>query len=458
MTDYAVTNPATGEVVRSYDTATAEQIEAAVTAAHEAHAPWSAQDLEERRGIVRRIGEIYDERKDELAKIIAIEMGKPLPQGHGEVDICTSIYRYYADSAPQLLADEEIDIVGGGSTAVVRKESVGALLGIMPWNFPYYQVARFAAPNIVLGNTIVLKHAPQCPQSAAAMEEIFLEAGVPAGAYVNVYATNDQVADIIADPRIQGVSLTGSERAGAAVAEVAGRHLTKVVLELGGSDPYLVLEDAVVADAVQGAVTSRFRNAGQACNAAKRLIVHERVYDDFVTQLTESVGGLKVGDPLADGTSMGPMSSEQAATDLAAQVDDAVAHGAKVLFGGGRGEQPGAWFEPTVLVDVPESARAWSEELFGPVAVVYKVSSDDEAVVLANSSAYGLGASVHSADVERALAVGSRLDSGMLAVNEPSGSAAETPFGGVKRSGFGRELGKYGIEEFCNHRLVRVRA
>ncbi|WP_376714181.1 NAD-dependent succinate-semialdehyde dehydrogenase [Janibacter limosus] len=409
------------------------------------------------RAIVRRVGEIYGERRDELARTIAVEMGKPLKEGHGEVAICASIYNYYADHAQELLADEEIDIVGGGSTAMVRKEPVGTLLGIMPRNFPYYQVARFAAPNLVLGNTIILKHAPQCPQSAALMEEIFPAAGVPEGAYVNVYATNEQVADVIADPRIRGVSLTGSERAGAAVAEIAGRHLKKVVLELGGSDPYLVLEDAVVADAVRGAVSSRFRNAGRACNAAKRIIVHEKIYDDFVTQLTDSVRSLRVGDPLEGETFMGPMSSERAATDLEAQVDDAVAHGAKVLHGGSRPDQPGAWFTPTVLVDVPKSARAWSEELFGPVAVVYKVASDDEAVALANSSAYGLGASVNSADVDRALAVGSRLESGMLAVNEPSASSAETPFGGVKRSGFGRELGKYGIEEFCNHRLVRIR-
>lgn len=455
---YAVKNPTTGEVEQTYETATDEMVQAAVAAAHQAHQDWRSLGLDERRAIVRRAGDLHAERREELAEIIAVEMGKPLAQGRAEVDISTSIYRYYADRAPQLLADEDIDVISGGSSARVRKEPVGALLGIMPWNFPYYQVARFTAPNIVLGNTVILKHAPQCPRSAAVIEQILAEAGLPQGVYVNVYATHDQVADIIADPRVQGVSLTGSERAGAAVAELAGRHLKKVVLELGGSDPFLVLEDAELSDAVGHAVAGRFRNAGQACNAAKRIIVHERVYDEFVTQLTESVRELTPGDPLGDETFMGPMSSEEAALGLMGQVEDAVAHGASVLVGGSRPDRPGAWFEPTVLVDVPRSARAWSEELFGPVAVVYKVGSDEEAVDLANSSAYGLGASVISADVEHALAVGSRLETGMLSINEPPGSAAELPFGGVKRSGFGRELGRWGIEEFCNHRLVRVSA
>ena len=458
MTQYAVTNPATGEVLETFPTATDEQIQTALDAAPRGYEEWREVPLERRQEILREVAASYDRRKDELAAIIATEMGKPVAQGLGEVAICSSIYTYYADNAADLLEEEELGTVGGSSTAVVRKEPVGPLLGIMPWNYPYYQVARFAAPNLVLGNTIILKHAPQCPSSARIIAEIFHEAGVPEGAYVNVYATNDQAADIIADPRVQGVSLTGSERAGAAVAEIAGRNLKKVVLELGGSDPFIVLEDADVAAAVKNAVSGRFGNAGQACNAAKRLIVHDSLYDDFVEALTTSTDGLSVGDPSAEGTFVGPMSSEQAAADLQEQVDDAVEHGARVLVGGSRREGDGFYFEPTVLVDVPQSARAWSEELFGPVAVVYKVSSDDEAVELANSSAYGLGASVHSGDVDRALEVGSRLESGMLAINEPSGTSAETPFGGVKRSGFGRELGKYGIEEFCNHRLVRVRS
>lgn len=458
MTTYAVTNPATGQVEQEYPTATDAQVSEAVRAADEAYAEWSARPLQERCEIIRRVGQLYLERADELAEVIAREMGKPLAQGKGEVGICTSIYQFYADRAPDLLAEEEIGVVDGSSTAVVRKEPVGALLGIMPWNYPYYQVARFAGPNLVLGNTIVLKHAPQCPRSAALMAEIFHEAGVPEGAYVNVYATNEQVAEVIADDRIQGVSLTGSERAGAAVAEIAGRNLKKVVLELGGSDPYIVLADADVQSAVKGAVSGRFGNAGQSCNAAKRLIVEEKVYDEFVERLVDATKNLTVGDPLEKGTFMGPMSSQRASDDLAEQVRDAVAKGATVLVGGRPVDGDGSFFEPTVLVDVPREARAWSEELFGPVAVVYRVGSEDEAVALANSSAYGLSASVHSRDVERALRVGSRLESGMLSVNEPSATNAETPFGGVKRSGFGRELGKYGIEEFCNHRLIRVRS
>jgi len=455
MSLYAVTNPATGETVKAYPTATDEQIHAAVTTANAAFKAWNRTALADRVKLLRRVAELYTERRDELAAIITREMGKPVFQAQIEVDIVASIYRYYAENGPAFLEDEELEVAAGG-TAIVRKDGLGVLLGIMPWNFPYYQVARFAAPNLINGNTILLKHAPQCPESALAMEQIFHDAGAPEGAYLNIFATNGQVADIIADPRVQGISLTGSERAGSAVAEIAGRNLKKVVLELGGSDPFLVLDSADLDQAATHALFGRFGNTGQACNAAKRIIVADAVYDLFVEKFVGAVASVKVGDPTEADTFMGPLASAAALGGLAEQVDDAVAKGATVLTGGGRLDQPGSWFQPTVLAGVTEDMRAFSEELFGPVAVLYRVSSEDEAVELANNSVYGLGAVIQSTDPAKAAEIADRLDSGMVYINEAPGTAAELPFGGIKRSGVGRELGRYGMDEFVNRKLIRT--
>ncbi|SDL23455.1 succinate-semialdehyde dehydrogenase / glutarate-semialdehyde dehydrogenase [Modicisalibacter muralis] len=453
MSQYAVTNPATGKVEKEYPSASDSDIQAAIDAADQAFSGWRRSSLDERARLLTQVAELYEARRDELAAIITREMGKPLAQARGELDIVASIYRYYAEKGPAWLADEPIEVAAGGE-AVIRKEGLGVLLGIMPWNFPYYQVARFAAPNLMNGNTILLKHAPQCPESALAMERLFRDAGAAEGLYVNVFASNEQAADIIADPRVQGVSLTGSERAGSAVAEVAGRHLKKVVLELGGSDPFLVLESADLDLAVKQALSGRFANAGQACNAAKRIIVSEGIYDNFMAKFLAAVENIRMGDPGDAETFLGPMSSEGAAETLARQVDEAVAQGAQVLVRGGRLDQPGAWYAPTVLTGITPAMRTYGEELFGPVAVIYKVTSEDEAVALANDSAYGLGAVIQSTDAERARELAARLESGMVHINEAPGSAAELPFGGVKRSGFGRELGKDGMEEFVNRKLV----
>src|SRR5699024_5023144 len=351
--------------------------------------------------------------------------------------------------------DEKMDVISGG-TAIVRTEGLGVLLGIVPWNYPYYQVARFAAPNIMNGNAILRKHAPVCPETALAMEQIFVDAGAPRSLYVNIFATNEQVADIIADPRIAGVSLTGSERAGSAVAEIAGRNLKKVVLELGGSDPFLVLNNADVAMAAKQAMVGRFGNTGQACNAAKRIIVDSSVYEEFVEKFTAAVADIKVGDPADTDTFMGPLSSVEARENISAQVQDAVEKGATVLAGARTMEGKGAWYMPTILADVKPGMRAYKEEIFGPVAVIYKVSGVGEAVKLANSSAYGLSASVQTDDMEQAVQIASKLESGMIFVNQPSGTAADLPFGGIKRSGVGRELGKYGMDEFVNKKLVKL--
>ncbi len=308
----------------------------------------------------------------------------------------------------------------------------------------------------MVGNTIVLKHAPQCPESALAMEQIFRDAGLVEDAYINVFATNEQVADMIADPRVRGVSVTGSERAGTAVAALAGQNLKKVVLELGGSDAFIVLDTPDVPSVVEAAVGARMENAGQACNASKRFIVADALYDDFVEQFTKAMAAQITGDPTDPTTTYGPLVSEQALQGLLGQVEDAASKGAKVHTGGARLDRPGAFLEPTVLTDVTPEMRAYREELFGPVAVVYRISDVDEAVALANDTPYGLGGVVYSTDQEVALDVANRLDTGMVWINEPQGGGPELPFGGTKRSGVGRELGPAGIDEFVNRKLIHV--
>ena len=457
MTAYKSVNPATGETLREFPEATDAEIANAVEAAHKAYAAWRDEPVETRAKVIARVAELYRERADELARLIAMEMGKPLREAKGEVALSANIYEYYATRGPGFMADEHLDAAGGG-TAVVRTLPVGALLGIMPWNYPYYQVARFAGPNLVLGNTVLLKHANSCPQSALAMERIFADAGVPEGAYINLFATNEQAADIIADPRIQGVSLTGSERAGSAVAEVAGRNLKKYVLELGGSDPFIVLDTQDLDATVKAAVAGRMGNAGQACNAAKRFIVMEDIYDEFVEKFTARMAGIEPGDPLDPETRFGPLSSQAAADGLVEQIRNAVEQGATLRTGGGRIDGPGAYVQPTVLTDVTPDMRAFSEELFGPAAVIYKVSSTDEAVELANNSPFGLGGAVFSADEDLALDVADRLESGMVWINGTAGTQPDLPFGGVKRSGVGRELGRYGMDEFVNKKLIRTPA
>jgi succinate-semialdehyde dehydrogenase/glutarate-semialdehyde dehydrogenase len=442
---YAVVDPSTGDVVKEYPTATDEQMEQALASASRAYRQWSKNStVDERAALIRRVGQLHTERKDELAAIIQREMGKPLDQSVGEVEFSAAIYEFYADNAAKFLADEPIELLDGEGSALVRRSAVGVLLGIMPWNYPYYQVARFAGPNLVLGNTIVLKHAPQCPESAAAIAQIFLDAGYPDGAYVNVYATNEQVADAITDPRVQGVSLTGSERAGAAVAEIAGRNLKKVVLELGGSDPFVLLSSGDLDATVDAAVAGRFENTGQACNAAKRFIVAEDIFDEFLDKFTKRV--LEAADGLA------PLSSVAAAERLGEQVDRAVADGATLVS---EGERKGAFFPPGVLTNVSPDSAAYNEEFFGPVATVYKVSSEDEAVELANDTPFGLGSYVFTTDAEQAKRVADKIDAGMVFVNAVGAEGVELPFGGIKRSGFGRELGRFGIDEFVNKKLIR---
>jgi succinate-semialdehyde dehydrogenase/glutarate-semialdehyde dehydrogenase len=454
MSMYAVVDPATGETLKEYPTISDHELQDAIARADRAHREWSkASTVADRASLVKRVGELHSERRKELAEIIAAEMGKPIRQARGEVDFCVSIYGFYADNAEALMADEPIELLGGEGSAVVRRNSLGVLLGIMPWNFPYYQVARFAGPNLITGNTVLLKHAPQCPQSAEAIAQMFADAGFPDGAYVNIYASNEQIEWVIADPRVRGVSVTGSERAGAAVAEIAGRHLTKVVLELGGSDPFIVLGTDNLDKTVEDAVAARIDNAGQSCNGAKRFIVIDELYEQFLEKFTAGLIAVKLGDPRERETVCGPLSSQIAADRLEDQVRRAVEQGATVVAGGKRN---GNYFEPTVLTDITPENDIYREELFGPVAQVYRVQSEEEAVALANDTPYGLGSYVMTNDLEQAERVADRIDAGMVYVNIVGADAAETPFGGTKRSGFGRELGRYGADEFVNKKLIRI--
>jgi succinate-semialdehyde dehydrogenase/glutarate-semialdehyde dehydrogenase len=453
MSTYAVVNPATGETIREYPQISDDELRAAIGRADDASRTWpSSSSVAERAALVRKAGELHVERRRQLAEIIVREMGKPIEQALMEVDFAAEIYDFYAGNAEDLMADEPIELLGGEGTALIRRSPFGVLLGIMPWNFPYYQVARFAGPNLVIGNTILLKHAPQCPESAAAMQQIFDDAGFPEGAYENIYAGNEQIESVVADPRVHGVSVTGSERAGAAVAEVAGRNLKKVVLELGGSDPFILLGTDDLDGAAQAATEARLDNTGQSCNAAKRFIVADDLYDDFLEKFREKFAASEPGDPTAEDTEVGPLSSETAAERLEDQVKRAIENGAAVVIGGKR---DGNYFEPTILTGIEPGDEASQEEFFGPVAQVYRVGSEDEAVDVANQTPFGLGSYLMTNDKEQADRVADRIEAGMVYVNLVGADSPELPFGGFKRSGFGRELGRYGADEFVNKKLIR---
>ena len=449
---YAVSNPLTGKTGQTFPTFDAAQVEHAVAAADRAHREWGVTTTAAERGdLLRKAAQLHRDRREELADLIVEEMGKIREGALGEVDFAADILDYYADNAEQISSDQPLTILGDG-TAVIRRTSLGALLGIMPWNFPYYQVARFAGPNLALGNTVLLKHASQCPASAAALEKIFLDAGFPEGAYVKLYVTSDQVADIIADPRVHGVSLTGSEAAGAAVAEVAGRNLKKVVLELGGSDPFIVLSTDDLDGTVQAAVDARLDNSGQSCNGAKRFIIADALHDDFLAKFVASMSAVTAVDPTAPDAVLGPLSSTAAAEQLEAQVAKAAADGATIVTGGTR---DGALFAPTVITGVTPAMDAYGEEFFGPVAMVFRAADEDEAVAIANGTNFGLGSYLYTRDAAQAERVANRIEAGMVYVNLVLADSPELPFGGVKRSGIGRELGLLGADEFLNKKLIR---
>ncbi|MGY2896676.1 NAD-dependent succinate-semialdehyde dehydrogenase [Deinococcus sp. UYEF24] len=450
----ATTNPYTNTVIRTFTEDTPEQIERALSEANAEFARWSLTGLQERADLLRNVAALLRQKKSELSVLITTEMGKLIAESRGEIELSAAIFEYYAEHAGHLLADTPVKTELG--EAMIRHSPIGVLLGVEPWNFPFYQVARFAAPNVMIGNVILVKHASNVPQCAIAIEDLFRLAGAPQGLYTNLLIPGSQVSALLSDPRIRGASLTGSEEAGASLGAAAGKNLKKSVLELGGSDAFIVLEDADIDRTVEWAYVGRMNNTGQCCVASKRFIVVDAVADEFIRKFVARMGNLRVGDPLDERTQLGPLSSEQAAVHLQEQIDRATEAGARVLLGGKRIDREGAFIEATVLIDVTPGSSISYEELFGPVAVIYRVQDEQAAIRIANDSPYGLGGSVFTNDTERGKRVADQLDTGMVFINHPTWTAPELPFGGVKRSGYGRELSTLGVEEFVNKKLIRV--
>lgn len=452
---YQTTNPATGQVVKTFPTITDEELERAVARADATYrSDWRNRSVADRAKILSNAAALLLKNAEEYAHYITEDMGKVVPLSVQEVHLSASILDYYAKRAEAFLKPKHFQ---GFPGAALVTRPIGALLAIEPWNFPFYQVARVAGPQLAAGNVLIVKHAESVPQSALLLEKIFKEAGAPDGVYTNVFADHAQIGRLIADPRIVGVTLTGSERAGSAVAEQAGRHLKKVVLELGGSDPFIVLPDAPIEHAVGSAMFGRMFNGGQSCVASKRFIVVGKERGAaFTDAFVAKAKSLKIGDPTDPSTELQPLSSERALTGLLGQIESARAAGAKILTGGKRVDRSGFYLEPTVITDIDEKNPIYREELFGPVASIYVVDSEEEAIRIANSSPYGLGGSVFGADLAHARKVADQIESGMVYVNQPTWPAAELPFGGVKNSGFGREQSELGFGEFVNHKLINL--
>jgi succinate-semialdehyde dehydrogenase/glutarate-semialdehyde dehydrogenase len=451
---YQTTNPFDGKTSATFPECDAAALEAKLQQASHCFDQWRTTGFAERSAVLAKAAAILRERPDEFASLITLEMGKLIAQSRGEVALCAAILDYYAQHAESFLAPETLPTQSG--TAVVESAPIGVLFGVEPWNFPYYQIARFAAPNLMAGNVVMVKHASNVPQCALAFERLMHEAGAPAGAYTNLFISKDQVAQVIDDPRIRGVALTGSEAAGAVVAARAGHNLKKTTMELGGSDAFIVLEDADLERAVKGAIQGRMGNAGQACTASKRFIVVEALADKFLEQFQAALASFKPGDPMDKDTTLAPLCSEDALGHLLEQVGRAVDGGARVVTGGSRADHSGAFMQPTILTDIEPANPAYKEEFFGPVALFFRVPDEDAAIALANDSPFGLGGSVFSNDIERAKRVASRIETGMVFINRPASSSPDLPFGGIKNSGYGRELSGAGIQEFVNKKLIRV--
>ena len=453
---YQSTNPYNGKVVKTFTEITDAQLEAKLHAAHDCYENvWRGKTFAERKAVLARAAAIMRERPQEFAELITIEMGKLIAQSLGEVALSAAILDYYAEHAEAFLAPEKLTTPKG--EAVVESSPMGVLFGVEPWNYPYYQIARFAAPNLMAGNVVMVKHASNVPQCAQAFERLMEEAGAPTGAYTNLFITKDQVAKVIDDVRVRGVALTGSEAAGAVVAERAGKNLKKSTLELGGSDAFIVLDDADLDKAVKHAVSGRMGNSGQACTASKRIIVVDALADKFLDKFQAAMQAFAPGDPLDKQTTLAPLSSAGALKTLLGQVEEAVGSGARVLMGGKRiAGQEGEFMQPTILTDLLPANPAYKQEFFGPVALFFRVADEAAAVALANDSPFGLGGSVFTQDTERGKRVARQIDTGMVFINSAAMSSPELPFGGVKNSGYGRELSGAGILEFINRKLIRV--
>ncbi|KAK4937825.1 hypothetical protein LTR10_021628 [Elasticomyces elasticus] len=454
-TEYQTINPTTGQVEKDFPEATDKEVSAALDKAHHVYEnDWRHRSIAERGAIVAKAATLLRQSSEELSQLMTHEMGKLIAQSRLEVNLVADIMDYYAKNGEKFLAKKEIKEVPG---AIVTTEPIGVILAIEPWNFPFYQLARVAAPQLVAGNVVMMKPAPSVPQCALAYAELFRKAGAPEGAYTNIFATIPQVDRLIDDFRVRGVTLTGSERAGAAVGARAGKNLKKVVLELGGSDPLIVLPDADLEHAIMQGVIGRLMAMGQACASSKRYIVvgkdRAKAYLDGVTQV---FGSLQPGDPAEDSTNVGPVVSERSLNGLLDQIETAKANGARIVLGGKRIQRSGFYLEPTIITDITPENPLFQQETFGPIASFYAVETEEEAIKLANATKFGLGATVFGSDVAHAQEVASKMESGMVWVNSFSNSGPALPFGGVKNSGFGRELSEFGIGEFVNHKLIQI--
>lgn len=451
---YQSINPFDGKVLKTFDSITDSALESALVAANACFDSWRVKTFAQRAAIVSRAATIMRKHQDDFAHLATLEMGKLIEEARGEVRLSADILDYYAKNAEQFLAVEQLAPSSG--EASIESTPLGILFGVQPWNFPYYQLARFTAPNLMASNVVMVKHSGCVPQCALAFERLWLEAGAPAGLYTNLFISYDQANRVIDDASIKGVALTGSAEAGKSVAARAGQNLKKSTMELGGSDAFIVLEDADLKKSVRWAVWAKMNNMGQCCIAAKRLIVVEELADRFLEMFGEALAALKPGDPMDKATTLGPLSTEAALVQLLAQVDEAVAHGATVVMGGKRIDRPGAFMQPTILTNIYPENPAYYQEFFGPVALFFRVANEEDAIALANDSEFGLGGSVFTQDVARGQRVASQIDTGMVFINHPTWTATDLPFGGIKNSGYGRELSRMGIQEFVNKKLVRV--
>ncbi|MEU5564127.1 NADP-dependent succinic semialdehyde dehydrogenase [Micromonospora musae] len=453
----ATTNPATGQVLKTYDPMSPEQIDAAIDRADLAFRQLHGTTVDQRAGWMNAAADLLDAERDEIARIMTVEMGKTYASAKAEVTKCATAARFYAARAPGFLADEPADAAAvSAARAFIRYQPIGPVLAVMPWNFPLWQVMRFAAPALMAGNTGLLKHASNVPQTALLLEDVFRRAGFPEGAFGTLLVGSDAVEQILSDPRVRAATLTGSEGAGRSIAQIAGRELKKTVLELGGSDPFVVMPSADLDRAAEVATTARCQNNGQSCIAAKRFIVHTDVFDAFAEKFATHMSALRVGDPMDDRTDVGPLASERGRDEVHAQVRDAIDNGGTVLVGGEVPEQDGWWYPPTVVTDLRPEMRMWREEVFGPVAGLFRVSSYDEAIEVANGTAFGLGSNAWTRDPQEQARFATDLDAGNVFINGMTTSYPELPFGGVKNSGYGRELSALGMREFCNTKTVWV--
>jgi succinate-semialdehyde dehydrogenase/glutarate-semialdehyde dehydrogenase len=451
----STTDPRTGEVLKTFDELTDDQLEEKLARAAATAASYRLTSHEERAGWLRAAADILDKRSDEVAEMMTLEMGKTKKASVAEIGKCSAVLRYYADNAAQFLADEPVEADSvNASKAYGHYLPLGVVLAIMPWNFPLWQAMRFAAPALAAGNVGLLKHASNVPQTALFMEELFRDAGFPEGAFSTLLIGSSKVDAVIRDDRVAAATLTGSEPAGVAVAKTAGEVLKKVVLELGGSDPFVVMPSADLAQAAKVATTSRCQNNGQSCISAKRFIVHRDVYDEFVDLFTKEMSALVVGDPMEEGTDVGPLSTEQGREDVEELVKDAVDKGAKVLVGGERPDQDGWWYPPTLIADITEDMDMYLEEVFGPVAQVFKADDIDDAIRIANATRFGLGSNAWTNDADEQERFIRDLEAGQTFINGMVASFPALPFGGIKASGHGRELAVHGIREFTNIKTV----